>query len=113
MSAAMRALAVIALVPVVAGCGPGSERPDRQTLEMGRSVFVHAGCGGCHTLRAAGTHGVIGPDFDTSERLNAAQIRNQLNLGIGGMPSFRRRLTDRQEAAVAAFLAGAMKHRRR
>ena len=55
---------------------------------------------------------MIGPNFDTSERLSAGQIRNQLNLGIGGMPSFRGRLTGRQEEAVAAFLADAMKHRR-
>ncbi len=76
-------------------------------------MFVHAGCGGCHTLRAAGTHGQIGPDFNTSERLSFEQIRSQLNLGLGGMPSFRGLLTDREETAVAAFLADAMKHRAR
>jgi mono/diheme cytochrome c family protein len=113
MSAAMRALTLIALVTAVAGCGSGNERPDTRTLQAGRSVFVRAGCGGCHTLRAAGAHGDIGPNFNTSERLSTAQIRNQLDLGIGGMPSFRGRLTARQEAAVAAFLADAMKHRTR
>jgi mono/diheme cytochrome c family protein len=45
--------------------------------------------------------------------LSTAQIRRQLNLGTGGMPSFRDRLTDRQEAAVAAFVAAAMRERKR
>ena len=72
----------------------------RSRVTNGKALFAQQGCGGCHTLRSAGTRGVIGPNFDTSERLNAAQIQNQLNLGIGGMPSFRRRLTDRQEAAA-------------
>lgn len=112
--AVIRSSAAVVLASTLAACGSATEhrRPDRQTLQAGRTVFIHAGCGGCHTLRAAGTHGVIGPNFDTSERLSAGQIRNQLNLGIGGMPSFRRRLTGRQEEAVAAFLADAMKHRR-
>ena len=56
-------------------------------LDRGRAVFVQAGCGGCHTLSAAGTHGSIGPDFDRSEKLNSAQIRDQLEVGSGGMPS--------------------------
>ena len=85
---------------------------DRHLLATGRKVFVNAGCGGCHTLAAAGTHGTIGPNFDKSETLSRAQIRNQLEVGVGGMPSFRGRLTPRQEAAVAAFLSWAMERRR-
>ena len=74
-------------------------------------MFIRAGCGGCHTLAAAGTHGTVGPDFDTSETLSAAQIRTQLDAGVGGMPSFRGRLTPREKAAVAAFLSAAMRQR--
>ena len=96
---------------LVSGCGSDHQAAGH-LLATGRVVFVKAGCGGCHTLAAAGTHGTIGPDFDRSEVLSPAQIVNQLNLGAGGMPSFRSRLTSRQEAAVAAFLSTAMKSRR-
>ena len=30
----------------------------------GASVFKNNGCGGCHTLAAAGTNGTVGPDLD-------------------------------------------------
>lgn len=108
-------LAAAAVVGVVAlcGCGAGGHsRPvDRHLINEGRRVFVTAGCGSCHTLSAAGTHGALGPNFDTSERLDRAQILVQLDSGTGGMPSFRGRLTRRQEEAVAAFLFAAT-HRR-
>ena len=96
------------------GCASSRHAPavDPHVLATGRRIFVSAGCGGCHTLAAAGTHGTIGPNFDESETLSRAQIRNQLEVGVGGMPSFRGRLTPRQEAAVAAFLSWAMERRR-
>jgi len=30
----------------------------------GKAVFNNNGCGACHTLTAAGTHGTVGPDLD-------------------------------------------------
>ena len=78
----------------------------------GRRVFVSGGCGGCHTLASAHTHGRMGPDFDTSEQLSRSQIRRQLNLGLGGMPSFRGRLSRRQKDAVSEFVYVSMKRRR-
>jgi hypothetical protein len=57
-------------------------------------------------------HGRIGPDFDTSERLDRAQIRDQLDYGGGGMPSYRRRLTTAQKDAVTEFLYVATHPRR-
>ncbi len=30
----------------------------------GKSVFVSSGCGSCHTLKAAGASGTVGPDLD-------------------------------------------------
>ena len=92
------------------GCASGHHGMGRNRgqFDAGRSVFVHAGCGGCHTLAAAGTHGTLGPDFDRSEKLSASQIREQLHAGVGGMPSFSGRLTPEQEMAVATFLSAAM-----
>jgi mono/diheme cytochrome c family protein len=106
------ALTVAGASIVLLGCGSAHHASWTvpRSLEPGRQVFLRAGCGGCHTLSVAGTHGTIGPDFDRTETLNASQIRNQLDVGAGGMPSFRDRLTPREKADVAAFLAAAMRH---
>jgi mono/diheme cytochrome c family protein len=91
------ALTVAALA---AGCGGSSGGLAKQ----GRRVFVAAGCGDCHALAAVHARGGIGPDFDTSEPLSRAQIRLQLDAGVGGMPSFRKRLTRHQVDAVVEFV---------
>ena len=95
-------LAALAL----AGCGAsGPSSADLRT--EGRAVFMRYGCAGCHTLRAAGARGTLGPNFDTSEKLTRPQIIQQLNAGTGGMPSFRDRLSEPQKKAVAEFLYSA------
>jgi mono/diheme cytochrome c family protein len=38
--------------------------PDAATLAVGKQVFAANGCGGCHTLKDAGSGGNIGPDLD-------------------------------------------------
>ena len=81
------------------GCGGNaSSRPD------GRQVWQTAGCGGCHTLGAAGSRGTAGPNFDTSEKLTLAQIERIVAGGGGGMPAFGDRLSRGEIAAVARFL---------
>jgi mono/diheme cytochrome c family protein len=37
---------------------------DAATLAAGKKVFLANGCGGCHTLKDAGSGGNIGPDLD-------------------------------------------------
>src|SRR3954466_10596664 len=32
----------------------------------GKAIFVSAGCGVCHTFKAAGTSAKVGPDLDTA-----------------------------------------------
>jgi mono/diheme cytochrome c family protein len=91
----------LAAATLAAGCGASGSRP---SVAEGRRVFVSAGCGGCHTLAAARAHGKTGPDLDTSERLDRAGIRSQLDVGEGGMPSYTHRLTARQKAAVTEFV---------
>jgi mono/diheme cytochrome c family protein len=39
-------------------------RPVAGNAAAGKQVFVSTGCGGCHTFKAAGTNGKIGPDLD-------------------------------------------------
>jgi mono/diheme cytochrome c family protein len=94
------------------GCGNPSTN-HQELLGQGRRVFVSAGCGACHTVGAAHTHGRIGPDFDTSEQLTRTQILLQINAGGGSMPSFRDSLTAQQKNAVTEFVFDVLHQRRR
>ncbi len=42
---------------------PGAKPPEVEG-DPGAQVFANNGCGGCHTLAAAGSGGVTGPDLD-------------------------------------------------
>jgi mono/diheme cytochrome c family protein len=70
----------------------------------GRGVFASAGCAGCHTLRAAGAGGQIGPNLDRL-RPTYAVVRAKVEGGGGGMPAFRGQLTPQQIKDVAAFVS--------
>ena len=70
---------------------------------VGKAVFTSAGCSGCHTLKAAGATGNVGPNLD---QLKPAEdrIRTQVEDGGGVMPSFKGKLTEKQIDDVAAFV---------
>ena len=70
----------------------------------GAIVFKSAGCGSCHTLKAAGASGQIGPNLD-SLKPAYAQVLAQVTNGGGSMPSFKKTLTAAQIRDVAAFVA--------
>lgn len=69
----------------------------------GRTVFASAGCGGCHTLAAAGSSGTVGPNLDEAKP-SLQLIVDRVTNGRGVMPSFRDSLSERQIADVAAFV---------
>ena len=69
----------------------------------GKAIFAKAGCAGCHTLKAAGATGNVGPNLDQVKpdyRLATSRVTN----GKGVMPSFKGQLTDQQIADVAAYV---------
>ena len=70
----------------------------------GEGIFASAGCGGCHTLAAAGSSGTVGPNLDESQPSLELAIDRVTN-GQGGMPSFKGQLSDEQIEAVATFVA--------
>ncbi len=70
----------------------------------GAAVFADAGCGSCHTFRAAGAGGQIGPNLDAL-RPAFEQVRAQVEHGGGGMPAFGDSLSAAQIRDVAAFVA--------
>jgi mono/diheme cytochrome c family protein len=69
----------------------------------GKTTFTKAGCTGCHTLKAAGATGTVGPNLDQVKpdyRLATSRVTN----GKGVMPSFKGQLSDQEIANVAAFV---------
>jgi mono/diheme cytochrome c family protein len=69
----------------------------------GKTIFSSAGCSGCHTLKAAGATGTVGPNLDEAKpdyQLATARV----TLGKGVMPSFKGQLSDQQIADVASFV---------
>ena len=70
----------------------------------GKTVFANAGCGGCHTLKAAGSNGAVGPNLDQLKP-DAARVAHQVEVGGGPMPSFKATLSPKQIQDVAAFVA--------
>ena len=70
----------------------------------GKAVFTSAGCAGCHTLRAAGASGQIGPNLDQL-RPAYSVVLAKVKTGGGGMPSFAGQLSTQQIKDVAAFVS--------
>jgi mono/diheme cytochrome c family protein len=120
-------LAALALV-AAAGCGGGEEAtPTAETVvgtvageteteaetggggaaegdpAKGKEVFASAGCGGCHTLEAAGSSGNVGPNLDEAKPDFDLVIERVTN-GKGAMPSFKDQLSEDDMKNVAAFV---------
>ena len=70
----------------------------------GKAVFASAGCGGCHTLKAAGASGNVGPNLDELHP-NFKAVHDQVEHGGGGMPAFHGQLSEQQIANVAAYVS--------
>jgi cytochrome c6 len=70
----------------------------------GKAIFTSAGCASCHTLKAAGSHGTVGPDLD-ERRPSMDKVVERVTEGKGVMPSFKGQLTASQIRSVAAFVS--------
>jgi mono/diheme cytochrome c family protein len=119
-------LVALVLALAAAGCGGGEEAtPTPNTVEgtlsqetttqeqtstvkgdagTGKSVFASAGCGGCHTLKDAGTSGNVGPNLDDAKP-DASLVTDRVTNGQGVMPSFKDQLSEKQIADVAAYVS--------
>ena len=69
----------------------------------GKAVFT-ANCGGCHTLKDAGTSGAVGPVLDNAKPSYDKVIQRVTN-GQGVMPSFKGTLSDTDIKNVAAYVS--------
>jgi mono/diheme cytochrome c family protein len=74
----------------------------------GKRVFLSAGCGRCHSLKAAGTKGFVGGPLDGAS-LKFDFVVARVRAGGGGMPSYAKKLSESQIENLAAFVVAATK----
>jgi mono/diheme cytochrome c family protein len=82
----------------------GQTSPQNSGQAVGAAVFKSAGCGSCHTLKAADASGTVGPNLDQLQP-SADAVSQIVRSGGGVMPSFSSRLSDAQIAAVASYVS--------
>ena len=70
----------------------------------GAAIFQSAGCGGCHTLAAAGSAGAVGPNLDEAMP-DYALVINRVTNGMGAMPPFSGQLSEDDIKNVAAYVS--------
>ena len=116
-------IAVPALALALAGCGGEVVRPVAETVvgeytqttqtqpgptlpkgnaAAGEAIFKSK-CGACHTLKAAGSTGTVGPNLDDLAP-ELARIQTQVINGGAQMPPFKGVLTDQQIADVSQYV---------
>jgi mono/diheme cytochrome c family protein len=130
----MRRLLPLALLAIVlAGCGKAEVvQPVPETVigtvpqapsgaAAGKALFLANGCGGCHTYKAAGTNGKVGPDLDglpaDATKANKGPLPVYVKQSIedpsayvvpsfpnGVMPVYKGKLTDSQINDLVKFL---------
>jgi mono/diheme cytochrome c family protein len=82
---------------------PPPAAPAQGDATAGKAVFASAGCGSCHTLKAAGTSGTVGPNLDDLKPA-LDRIVHQVEVGGGPMPAFKGQLSDKQIQDVSAYV---------
>jgi mono/diheme cytochrome c family protein len=125
----LAAIAAIAFIAVLAGCGAeGVVSPTPNTVvgalpkatvdpatpafklkgdpTAGKQVFLSAGCTGCHTLADAKATGTVGPNLD-QVKPDYRRATARVTLGKGQMPTFKGTLSDQKIADVAAYVVTA------
>ena len=88
---------------------PASAAEDSDKMALGRKLFnttAVPACALCHTLKAAGSEGAVGPVFDDLKP-NAARVKKALYDGLGNMPAFKATLSEAEIDALAYFVSRA------
>jgi mono/diheme cytochrome c family protein len=86
--------------PTDAACSGGG----KITATDGKTIFLTAGCTGCHTLKDAGSTGTVGPNLD-QRKPSESRVVDRVTNGRGVMPSFKSKLTSAQIQAVAKYVS--------
>ena len=104
----MRILRTAAAAWLLALISSGSWAAEAGELARGKELFgkIQPSCAVCHTLQAAGAEGQVGPILDELKP-NAERVLRALRAGIGVMPSYADKLSDKDMRALASFVAQA------
>lgn len=94
---------VVVLVALGLTACSSEEKAAKGDPVHGKELFASEGCDGCHTFKAAGSKGTVGPDLDAAGA-SPARVLAQLRKPGGIMPSFAGKLTDGEKADLAAFV---------
>jgi mono/diheme cytochrome c family protein len=83
-----RGLAVLAtVVGLVVAVPLAFAAPKRSTepgdAEAGKAVYIKF-CGKCHALKAAGSHGTLGPNLD-QDKVSYTRVVTSIEEGVGGI----------------------------
>ena len=91
-----------------AGACASAAAADPAELARGKELFtkIQPACAVCHTLQAAGAEGQVGPVLD-ERKPDAGRVLRALKAGIGVMPSYAERMSEKDMQAVAQFVAHA------
>ena len=58
-------------------------------MSKGLEIFNEtAACAGCHTMKAAGAEGNVGPNLDTVAGLTVESVIDMVTHGLGVMPAY-------------------------
>lgn len=102
-------LALLAAISLLAGgcSAPGTSSINDETepidVEEGRQLFQST-CRVCHSLGDANAAGTFGPDLDQLQP-DAERVREQIDSGGGGMPSFEGKFSDEEADLLARYVA--------
>jgi cbb3-type cytochrome c oxidase subunit III len=94
---------VAAFVAAASGTGKANGGSTSALGTDGKKIFS-AECSSCHTLKAAGATGTVGPNLDQLKPSQAI-AQHQVEVGGGVMPAFKGKLSDEQISAVAQFVS--------
>ena len=82
---------------------PAAGSAPTAAARSGEQIFEDEGCGGCHTLSAAGASGSSGPNLDELAP-DAATVEAKVKSGGGSMPAFDLPAPELQ--ALGEYVAG-------
>ena len=77
---------------------------DEDKMLKGLEIFNEtAGCAGCHTMKAAGAEGNVGPNLDTVD-LTHESVIEMVTYGLGVMPAFgEEEILTKEEIDIVSF----------
>ena len=100
-----RILTASLLLLLWTGAGPALPQ------SAGKKIFLEnaePSCALCHTLKDAGASGEVGPNLDELKP-DLEKVRLAVKNGVGNMPPYGDSLSAAEIAAVARYVAGAVK----